>query len=89
MDKCRLASDLSEEDAHMTAFPEDDTVDLETEEDSKGPVIAPNQTNSDAPRDVTDTSQSQSDGRSGASNSMLRHQQTPTNREKRYNLRYK
>ena len=89
MDKCRLASDLSEEDAHMTAFPEDDTVDLETEEDSEGPGIVPNQANSDAPHDVTDTSQSQSDGRSGASNSRLRHQQTPTSRENRYNLRYK
>ena len=89
MDKCRLASDLSDEYARMTAFPEDDTVDIETEEDSESPAIEPNQANSDAPRDVTDTSQSQSDGRSGASNSMLRHQQTATNKEKRYNLRYK
>ena len=28
MNKCRLASDLSDEEAHMTAFPEDDTVDM-------------------------------------------------------------
>ena len=89
MNKCRLASELSDEDAHMTAFPEDDTVDLETEEDSEGPGIVPNQANSDAPCDVTDTSQSQSDGRSGTSNSRLRLQQTPTSRENRYNLRYR
>ena len=88
MDKCRLASELSDEDAHMTAFPEDDSVDLDNEEDSESPVIEPNQANSDAPRDVTDTSHCQSD-RSGDSNSRLRHQHTPTDRGKRYNLRYK
>ena len=77
MNKCKLVSDLSEEDAHMTAFPKDDTVDLETEDDSESPGIVPNPANSDASCDITDTPHSQSDGRSGASNSRLRDQHIP------------
>ena len=87
MDKCRLACDLSEEDAHITAFPEDNIVNLEIDEDSEGPGQVPNQANTDATHDVTDTSQIQADGGSGASNFILRHQQIGTNKEKRYNLR--
>ena len=59
MDKCRLASELSEEDAHVTAFPDDDIVDLETEEDSKGPGLVPNQANSDATHVATSAESSQ------------------------------
>ena len=86
MDKCRLASELSDEDAHMTAFPEDDSVDLDNEEDSESPVIEPNQANSDAPCDVTDTSPSPSENSSGASNPRLQNQH---DKENRYNLRYR
>ena len=84
MDKCRLASELSDEDAHMTAFPEDDMADINIEEDSESSVNEPNQANSDAPRDVTDTSHSQSEYSSKASNPRLRNQH---DKENRYNLR--
>ena len=92
MDKCRLASELSEEDANITAFPEDDTVDLESEEDSGGPSIAPNQADSDAPHDVTDTSHSHSDGRSGVKQPDVTTSvvsKNKTNKENRYFLRSK
>ena len=38
MDKCRLACDISQEDAHLTAFPEDNKVDEDIlNEDSEDP----------------------------------------------------
>ena len=60
MNKCRLASELSDEDAHMTAFPEDDSVDIDVEEENESSVDEPNQANLDAACDVTDTSQARS-----------------------------
>ena len=73
MNKCRLASELSDEDAHMTAFPEDDLVDIDVEDENESSVDEPNQANVDAARDVTDTSQSMSASKS--SNPSLRGQQ--------------
>ena len=60
MNKCRLASELSDEDAHMTAFPEDDSVDIDVEDENESSVDVPNQANLDAACDVTDTSQARS-----------------------------
>ena len=82
MNKCRLASELSDEYAHMTAFPEDDTVDIDDKDESENSIDEPNQANLDAARDVTDTSQSMSGSK--ASNPTLRDQHYNKNR---YNLR--
>ena len=60
MNKCRLASELSDEDAHMTAFPEDDSVDIDVEDENESSVDVTNQANLDAACDVTDTSQARS-----------------------------
>ena len=73
MNKCRLASELSDEDAHMTAFPEDDSVDIDVEDENESSVDEPNQANLDATCDVTDTSQAMSAIKS--SNPSLRGQQ--------------
>ena len=57
MDKCRLLSELSEEDAKVSAFPEDESVDQEVEEDGISLDIVPNQADSNVPSVVIDTSQ--------------------------------
>ena len=94
MDKCRLACNISEEDAHITAFPEDNKVDedgdQEVDEDSEGPCQLPNQANADAAHDVTDTSHVRDNSsNSSISNKMLQAQQAVAGRqtEQRYNLR--
>ena len=90
MDKCRLANDLSEEDANITAFPKDDTVDLESEEDSESPSIVPNQADSDAPHDVIDTSHV--DGRGGGKQPDMSSSvatKNKVNKKNRYFLRSK
>ena len=58
MDKCGLLSELSEEDAKVSAFPEDESVDQEeVEEDGSSLDIVPNQVDSNVPSEVIDTSQ--------------------------------
>ena len=89
MDKCRLACDISEEDAHITAFPEDNKADEDVDEDSKGPCQLPNEANADAAHDVTDTSHDRGDSsNSSISNKMLQAHQAVGGRqtEHRYNL---
>ena len=58
MGKCRLISELSEEDAKISAFPEDDSVDEEEvdDEDTSSLDRSPIQVESNVPSDVMDTS---------------------------------
>ena len=90
MDKCRLLSDLSEEDANVSAFPEDDTVDQEFEEDGDSLDILPNQADSDVPHDVIDTSHV--DGSSGGKQPDMSSSlatKNKVNKKNRYFLRSK
>ena len=73
MNKCRLASELSDEDANITEFPEDDSVDIDVEDENESSVDVTNQANLDAACDVTYTSQARSAIRS--SNPSLQAQQ--------------
>merc|ERR1711888_45157 len=58
MGKCRLISELSEEDAKISAFPEDDSVDEEEVDDVDTSSLdrLPIQVESNVPSDVMDTS---------------------------------
>ena len=91
MGKCRLISELSEEDAKISAFPEDDSVDddsVDEEEvddvDTSSLDRLPIQVESNVPSDVIDTSQIQIDRGGGR-----RKPKVPTVENNRYNLRSK
>ena len=86
MDKCRLACDISQEDAHLTAFPEDNKVDEDIlHEDSEDPSQLAEDTNAVKSNTSHDRGNSSSN-----SNNMLQAQQPlhrKTNTNQRYNLR--
>ena len=89
MGKCRLISELSEEDAKISAFPEDDSVDddsVDEEEvddvDTSSLDRVPVQVESNVPSDVIDTSQIDRGGG-------RRKPKVPSVVQNRYNLRSK
>ena len=84
MGKCRLISELSEEDAKISAFPEDDSVDEEEVDDVDTSSLdrLPIQVESNVPSDVMDTSHI--DRESGR-----RKPKVPSVVQNRYNLRSK
>ena len=91
MGKCRLISDLSEEDAKISAFPEDESVDDDDDVDdsSEDDVDSSNHdrvpaTVRSVPSDVTEATQSQIDRGGGR-----RNPKVPTVENNRYNLRSK
>ena len=89
MGKCRLISELSEEDAKISAFPEDDSVDddsVDEEEvddvDTSSLDRSPIQVEANVPSDVTDTSHRDRGG------GRMRTK-APSGTQNRYNLRSK
>ena len=89
MGKCRLISELSEEDAKISAFPEDDSVDddsVDEEEvddvDTSSLDRVPIQVESNVPSDVMDTSHIDRGGG-------RRKPKVPSVVQNRYNLRSK
>ena len=84
MGKCRLISELSEEDAKISAFPEDDSVDEEEVDDVDTSSLdrLPIQVESNVPSDVMDTSHRDRGGG-------RRKPKAPSVIQNRYNLRSK
>ena len=92
MGKCRLISELSEEDAKISAFPEDESVDDDDDDSVDEEIDDVDSSNHDrvpvtvrsVPSDVTDTSQIQIDRGGGR-----RKTKVPSVIKNRYNLRSK
>ena len=98
MGKCRLVSDLSEQDAKISAFPEDESVDDDSVDDDDvgdsvdGEMDDVDSSNHDrvptpvrsVPSDVTDAAQIQIDRGGGR-----RNPKVPSVVQNRYNLRSK
>ena len=84
MGKCRLISELSEEDAKLSAFPEDESVDEEEvdDEDTSSLDRSPIQVEANVPSDVMDTSHRDRGG------GRMRPK-APSVTQNRYNLRSK